>query len=58
MQCHAQNKIKQYDNNNNLLNEYVSISESSRKTSIARKLISLCLMEKTETGGGFVWKYA
>jgi len=55
---HAQNKIKQYDNNNNLLNEYVSISESSRKTSIARKLISLCLMEKTETGGGFVWKYA
>jgi hypothetical protein len=51
MQCHAQNKIKQYDNDNNLLNEYVSISESSRKTSIARKLISLCLMEKTETGG-------
>jgi len=50
-------QIKQYDNNNNLLNEYVSISESSRKTSIPRKIISLCLREKTKIGGGFLWTY-
>jgi hypothetical protein len=33
-------KIKQYDMNNNLLNEYTSISDASRKTSIQRKIIS------------------
>jgi group I intron endonuclease len=51
-------KIKQYDMNNNLLNEYTSISDASRKTSIQRKLISLYLRGKTNIAGGFIWKYA
>lgn len=51
-------KIKQYDMNNNLLNEYTSISDASRKTSIQRKLISLYLRGKTSIAGGFIWKYA
>ncbi len=51
-------KIKQYDMNNNLLNEYTSISDASRKTSIQRKLISLYLRGKTNVAGGFIWKYA
>ena len=51
-------KIKQYDINNNLLNEYTSISNASRKTSIQRKLISLYLRGKTNIAGGFIWKYA
>ena len=51
-------KIKQYDMNNNLLNEYTSISDASRKTSIQRKLISLLLREKINVAGGFIWKYA
>lgn len=58
---HATNnkiKIKQYDIDNNLLNEYTSISDASRKTSIQRKLISLYLRRKTNIAGGFIWKYA
>jgi group I intron endonuclease len=51
-------KIKQYDMNNNLLNEYTSISDASRKTSVQRKLISLYLRGKTNIAGGFIWKYA
>jgi group I intron endonuclease len=51
-------KIKQYDINNNLLNEYTSISEASKESSVTRKAISLYLREKTKTAGGFVWKYA
>lgn len=51
-------KIKQYDMNNNLLNEYTSISNACRKTSIQRKLISLYLRGKTNIAGGFIWKYA
>ena len=58
---HATNnkiKIKQYDIDNNLLNEYTSISDASMKTSIQRKIISLYLRGKTNIAGGFIWKYA
>jgi len=58
---HATNnkiKIKQYDVDKNLLNEYTSISDASSKTSIQRKIISLYLRGKTNTAGGFIWKYA
>ena len=51
-------KIKQYDNNNNLLNEYTTISEASKESSVTRKAISLYLREKTKIAGGFIWKYA
>jgi hypothetical protein len=51
-------KIKQYDINHNLLNEYTSISEASKESSVTRKAISLYLRKKTKTAGGFVWKYA
>lgn len=51
-------KIKQYDNNNDLLNEYTSISEASKESSVTRKAISLYLREKTKIAGGFIWKYA
>ena len=58
---HATNntiKIRQYDINNNLLNEYTSISDASRKTSIQRKIISLYLRGETNIAGGFIWKNA
>ena len=51
-------KIKQYDINHNLLNEYTSISEASKESSVTRKAISLYLREKTKIAGGFIWKYA
>lgn len=51
-------KIKQYDINDNLLNEYTSISEASKESSVTRKAISLYLRKKTKIAGGFIWKYA
>ncbi len=51
-------KIKQYDMNNNLLNEYTSISDASRKTSVVKSSLLVHLKDNTKTGGGFIWKYA
>ena len=51
-------KIKQYDIDNNLLYEYISISEASRKTSVPKSSISVHQKDNTKTGGGFIWKYA
>ena len=51
-------KVKQYDMNNNLLNEYISINVASRKSSVPRTSISAHLKDKTKTGGGFIWLYA
>ena len=51
-------KIKQYDMNNNLLNEYISINDASRKTSVPKSSLLVHLKDNTKTGGGFIWKYA
>lgn len=52
-------KIKQYDMNNNLLNEYVSLRSAARKTCISRSTISLHLKDNTKTHGReFIWKYS
>ena len=51
-------KIKQYDMDNNLLNEYISVSEASRKTSVPKSSLLVHLKDNTKTGGGFIWKYA
>ena len=52
-------KIKQYDMNNILLNEYISISDASRKTSIPKSTISLHLKDNAKSNGReFIWKYA
>lgn len=49
-------KIKQCDMNNNLLNEYISVSDASRKTSIPKSTILRHL--KKSNGREFIWKYA
>ena len=51
-------KIKQYDMNNNLLNECISINAASRKSGVPRTSISAHLKDNTRTGGGFLWTYA
>ncbi len=51
-------KIKQYDMNDNLLNEHISINAASRKSGVPRTSISAQLKDNTRTGGGFVWTYA
>ena len=50
-------KIKQYDMNNNLLNEYISINAASRKSGVPSTSISVHLKDNTKTGGGFIWTY-
>lgn len=49
-------KIKQFDTNNNLLNEFKSINEASRVTGIARVSINYNLKNKLKHAGGFIWK--
>jgi hypothetical protein len=49
-------KVKQYDMNNNLLNEYISVSDASRKTSIPKSTILTHL--KKSNGREIIWKYA
>ena len=51
-------KIKQYDMDNNLLHEYISVNEASRKTSVPKSSLLVHLKDNTKTGGGFIWKYA
>ena len=51
-------KIRQYDMDNNLLNEYISVNDASRKTSVPRSSLLVHLKDNTKTGGGFIWKYA
>jgi group I intron endonuclease len=50
-------KIKQYDMNHNLLNEYISISDAHRKSSVPRTTISAHLKDNKITSRGYIWKY-
>lgn len=47
--------IFQYDKNNVLINQFISVSEAKRQTSI--KTINSAVLGKTKTAGGFKWKY-
>jgi len=50
--------VLQFDLNNNLIKEFESISEASRKTNISNVQIGNCCIGKCKTSGGFIWKYA
>ena len=47
--------IFQYDKNNVLINQFISVAEAKRQTSI--KTINSAVLGKTKTAGGFKWKY-
>jgi len=51
-------KIGRFDNNNNLLEEFTSITEASNKYNISRSTISkVCLNKPSyKSAGGFIWK--
>lgn len=51
-------KIKQLDKNLNLIKEWESISEASRKMNIKEPSLCQCLRGKTKTSEGFVWIYS
>lgn len=50
------NKIAQIDILGNVVSEYKSASEASRKTGISRGMISHCLNGRANKAGGFFWK--
>lgn len=51
-------KIKQYDLEGNLIREWNSIAEASRKMNMVAPSISSNLRGLSKTAGGYIWKYA
>ena len=49
-------KITQYDMENNYINNFISISEASRQTGIAKSSISLAIRKNTNRAGNYIWK--
>jgi group I intron endonuclease len=49
-------RIIQYDKNQVLIKEYISIMEASKTTGISRKAISSCINGRSNTSGGYIWK--
>lgn len=50
-------KILQYDKNENLIQEFNSISDASRLTGVSREGIHQCLNGKFSQMNGYIWKY-
>jgi hypothetical protein len=50
-------RVQQYDSNNNLINEYKSITYASEKTGISICNISRVCNKKRKTAGKFIWKF-
>jgi hypothetical protein len=50
-------KIAQYDENNEFVAEYPSISEAARQSDIGKSNIQHVLRGDTLKAGGFYWKY-
>lgn len=55
-QHHNSIKVIQMDLDNNVISAYSSLLEAQEKTGISFKAISLCILGKTKTSGGFKWK--
>ncbi len=49
--------VFQFDLEGNLLAEYISASEASRKTNVFKSCITKCCRGERKTSGGFIWKY-
>lgn len=42
----------------NLISQYISVAEASRKTGVSKTCISRCCRGERENSGGFLWKYS
>lgn len=42
----------------NLVSQYISVAEASRKTGVSKTCISRCCRGERENSGGFLWKYS
>ena len=50
-------KVKQLDENNNIINIFESLTEASKNTNIIQCEISNCLNNRQKTAGGYYWQY-
>jgi phosphoketolase len=48
-------RVLQYDLNNNLLNEFMSIKDASRQTGLSASLIGKVIRNNTFKAGNFIW---
>jgi hypothetical protein len=51
-------EVLQYNLNGNLLAQYISVAEASRKSGLSKTCISRCCRKERENSGGFIWKYS
>jgi group I intron endonuclease len=49
--------IIQYDKDNNMIKEYISIAEADRTSGVKKANIQHVLTGNTKSAGGFIWKY-
>ena len=50
-------KIAKLDENDNILKEYISISQASKEMGVSNQAISDCLRGKQKHSAGYKWKY-
>ena len=50
-------KVGKFDENNNLINIYETITEAGKQNKILKTSIVNCLKGKSKTSGGYIWKY-
>ena len=49
--------IVQYDKDNNIIKEYISISEAGRTSGVKKSNIQQMLSGSSKSAGGFIWRY-
>lgn len=50
-------KVKQLNQNNDIINIFESVTEASKRTNILQCRISNCLNNRQKTAGGYHWQY-
>jgi group I intron endonuclease len=50
-------RIIQYSNNNDILQEFISIGEASRISKVGKRNIQHVLSGRAKTAGGYIWRY-
>lgn len=50
--------VNQFDNNENLINRFISIRNAELVTGIDNGAISKCCNNKRKSAGGYIWKYS
>jgi group I intron endonuclease len=51
-------EVLQYNLNGNLLAQYISVAEASRKSGLSKTCISRCCRKEREQSRGFLWRYS